>query len=129
MTSTFFITGEYPETLIDPTLGNRLNTLRQALSLFLTISLDQIEILSIRSVSQYRNPDDLPLTFEQAKAQALTDVIFYIPSLTKIQITNKLNSYIQQFVSQFNLIVNAIEPDPCDNYICSIGSIPFHTLQ
>ncbi|CAF5121313.1 unnamed protein product, partial [Rotaria sp. Silwood1] len=46
---------EYPETLIDPSLGNRLNTLRNALGSFLLVTTDSIIILAIRPVYQYRS--------------------------------------------------------------------------
>ncbi len=97
-----------------------MNILRNALSLFLSVSLNQIEILSIHSV--YQNLDNPSLTFDEEKQKALTDIIFYIPFLTKLQIKNKLKANIVQFYSQFNIIINDIEPDPCYNYYCSIGT-------
>jgi hypothetical protein len=115
--------GEYPETLIDLTLGNRLNTLRDALASFLSVPINQIQILAIHAVFQYRNPCNTPLPFDQEKQQALTDVIFYVPSLNKQEIKNKLNANINQFSSRFRLIVNAIDPDPCNNYSCPISKI------
>ncbi|CAF5049822.1 unnamed protein product, partial [Rotaria sp. Silwood1] len=45
---------EYSETLIDPSIGNRLSTLRNALASFLLVTTDSIIILAIRPVYQYR---------------------------------------------------------------------------
>ncbi|CAF4431951.1 unnamed protein product, partial [Adineta steineri] len=83
---------EYPETLIDPSLGNRLGTLRNALASILLVTVDSVKILAIRSVYQYRSPYYPPLPFDQAKAQALTDVMFSVSSLNRYDIENTLNN-------------------------------------
>ncbi|CAF1556958.1 unnamed protein product, partial [Rotaria sp. Silwood1] len=75
---------EYSETLIDPSIGNRLSTLRNALASFLLVTTDSIIILAIRPVYQYRSLYCPPLPFNQAKKRALTDVIFYVASLKKM---------------------------------------------
>jgi hypothetical protein len=123
--ATIRIQGEYPQTLIDPSLGNRLNTLRNALASFLLVTADSIIILAIRPVYQYRNPYFPPLPFDQAKEQALTDVVFYVPSLTKNSIENTLNNNLAQFSSSFGIIANASGPNPCTNYVCLTGKIKF----
>jgi hypothetical protein len=128
---TIRIQGEYPETLIDPSLGNRLNILRNALASFLFVTVDSIIILAIRPVYQYRNPYYPPLPYNQAKQQALTDVIFYVASLNKNDIENILNTNLAQFSSHFGIIANACGPNPCNNYICPIDTIcrPTRTIQ
>jgi len=121
--ATIRIQGEYPDTLIDPSLGNRLNILINALASFLLVTTDSITILSIRSVYQYRSPYYTPLPFDQAKQQALTDVIFYVSSLNKNDIENTLNTNLAQFSSRFGIIANASGPNPCNNYVCLTGTI------
>ncbi|CAF1053785.1 unnamed protein product [Adineta ricciae] len=129
--ATIRIQGEYPETLIDPTLGNRLNVLRNALASILFVTADSITILAIRPVFQYRSPYYPPLPFDQAKQQALTDVVFYIPSLAKSDIENSVNTNIARFASLYGIIVSASGPNPCSNYVCSSGTIcrPTRTIQ
>ncbi|CAF4121726.1 unnamed protein product, partial [Rotaria sp. Silwood2] len=129
--ATIRIQGEYPETLIDPSLGNRLNTLRNALASFLLVTADSIVILAIRSVYQYRSPYYPPLPFNEAKQQALTDVFFYVPSLKKNDIENTLNTNLPLFSSRYGIIANASGPNPCTNYVCSTGTIcrPTRTIQ
>ncbi|CAF3025420.1 unnamed protein product, partial [Rotaria sp. Silwood2] len=78
--ATICVQGEYPETLIDPSIGNRLSILRNALASFLLFTTDSIIILAIRPVYQYRSLYDPSLPFNQAKQRALTDVIFYVAS-------------------------------------------------
>jgi hypothetical protein len=129
--ATIRIQGEYPETLIDPSLGNRLGTLRSALASFLLVTADSITVLAIRSVFQYRSPLYPPLPFDQAKQQALTDVIFYVPSLNKNDIENTLNNNLGLFASRFGITANASGPNPCSNYVCPLGTIcrPTRTIQ
>lgn len=123
--------GEYPETLIDPSLGNRLNTLRNALASFLLVTADSIQILSIRPVYQYRSPYYPPLPFDQAKQQALTDVVFYVSSLNRNDIENTINSNLAQFSSRFGITATASGPNPCSSYVCPMGTIcrPTRTIQ
>ncbi|CAF0857241.1 unnamed protein product [Adineta ricciae] len=129
--ATIRIQGEYPETLIDPALGNRLNVLRNALASILLVTADSITILAIRPVFQYRSPYYPPLPFDQAKQQALTDIVFYIPSLAKSDIENSINTNIARFASLYGIIVNASGPNPCSNYACLSGTIcrPTRTIQ
>jgi hypothetical protein len=107
--------------LIDPSLGNRVNTLRNALASILLVTADSIVILAIRSVNQYRSPYYPPLPFDQAKQNALTDVIFYVASLNRYDIENILNNNLGQFSSRFGIIGNASGPNPCTNYVCPVG--------
>ena len=116
------IQGEYPETLIDPSLGNRLNTLLNALASILSVSTNSITILTIRSVNQYRNPYYPPLPYDQAKQQALTDVVFYVSSLEKQSIETTLNTNLALFSSKFGITANASGPNPCLNYFCPTGT-------
>ncbi len=129
--ATIRIQGEYPSTLINPSLGNRLNTLRNALASFLLVNADSIIILAIRSVYQYRSPYFPPLPYIQAKQQALTDVVFYVPSLNRYDIENTLNNNLAQFQTNFGIIANASGPNPCNNYVCPTGTIcrPTRTIQ
>ena len=129
--ATIRIQGEYPETLIDPSLGNRLSTLRNALASFLGVTADSIQILAIRPVYQYRSPYFPPLPFDQAKQGALTDVIFYVPSLNRYDIENTINNNLGQFSSRFGIIANASGPNPCSNYVCPLGTIcrPTRAIQ
>lgn len=129
--ATIRIQGEYPETLINPSLGNRLNTLRNALASILSVGVDSIQILSIRPVFQYRSPYFPPLPFDQAKQQALTDVVFYVPSSNRYDIENTINSNLGQFSSRFGITANASGPNPCSNYVCPLGTIcrPTRTIQ
>lgn len=123
--------GEYPETLIDPSLGNRLNTLRNALASILSVGADSIQILSIRPVYQFRSPYFPPLPFDQAKQQALTDVVFYVPSSNRYDIENTINNNLGQFSSRFGINAQASGPNPCSNYVCPSGTIcrPTRTIQ
>ncbi|CAF4308894.1 unnamed protein product, partial [Rotaria sordida] len=98
---------EYPETLIDPSLGNRLNILHNALASFLLVTTDSIMILAIRPIYQYRSLYYPPLPFNETKKQALTDVIFYVPSLKRNDIENTLNMNLPLFLSRYNVIANA----------------------
>ena len=119
------VLGEYPETLIDPTLGNRLNTLRSALASFLLVTVDSIVVLAIRPVFQYRSSYYPPLPLNVAKQQALTDVIFYVPSLNKNDIENTLHANLGSFSSSYGIIAHASGPNPCTNYVCPTGRIEF----
>ncbi|CAF1461191.1 unnamed protein product, partial [Rotaria sordida] len=121
--ATIRIQGEYPETLIDPSLGNRLNTLRNALASFLLVTADSITILAIRPVYQYRSLYYPPLPFNEAKKQALTDVIFYVSSLKRNDIENTLNMNLPLFLPRYDIIANASGPNPCTNYICPTNTI------
>src|SRR5205085_170282 len=103
--------------------GNRLNTLRTALGSFLRVNTDSIIILAIRSVYQYRSPYFPPLPYDQAKQQALTDVIFFVQSKTKNDIEDILDKNLGQFSSQYGIIANSSGPNPCQNYICPIDTI------
>ena len=129
--ATIRIQGETPETLIDPTLGNRLNVLRNALASILSIGSNTITILAVRPVYQYRSPYFPPLPFAQAKQQALTDVVFSIPSLEKSYIENLVNENLASFSSRFGIIANASGPNPCSGYVCPQGTIcrPTRTIQ
>lgn len=120
--ATIRIQGEYPETLIDLSLGNRLNSLLNALASILSVSTSSITILTIRSVNQYRNPYYPPLPYDQAKQQALTDVVFYVSSLEKQSIETILNTRLALFSSQFGITANASGPNPCLNYFCPTGT-------
>lgn len=119
--ATIRIQGEYPETLIDPAMGNRLQTLRNALASILLVTVDSITILAIRPVFQYRSPYFPPLPYAEAKRQALTDVLFYVPSLTKFNVEETLNANLQTFSNRFGIIANASGPNPCSNYVCPSG--------
>ncbi|CAF4274707.1 unnamed protein product, partial [Rotaria sordida] len=55
--------------------------------------------------------------------QALTDVIFYVPSLKRNDIENTLNMNLPLFLSRYNIIANASGPNPCTNYICPTNTI------
>ena len=129
--ATIRVQGEYPETLIDPSLGNRLNTLKTALASILLVTADSIVILAIRPVFQYRSPYFPPLPFDQAKQQALTDVMFYVPALNRYDAENTMNANLAQFSSRFGIIANASGPNPCSNYVCPQGTIcrPTRTIQ
>ncbi|CAF3869414.1 unnamed protein product [Adineta steineri] len=129
--ATIRIQGEYPETLIDPSLGNRLGTLRNALASILLVTVDSVKILAIRSVYQYRSPYYPPLPFDQAKAQALTDVMFYVSSLNRYDIENTLNNNLAKFSSSYGITANASGPNPCTNYVCPLGTTcrPTRTIQ
>ncbi len=117
--------GEYPSTLIDPSLGNRLGTLRTALASFLLVTVDSIIVLAIRPVYQYRSPYYTPLPIAQAKQQALTDVVFYVPSLNRYDIENTLNNNLALFSSRYGITANASGPNPCTNYVCLAGKLKF----
>ena len=121
--ATIRIQGEYPETLIDPSLGNRLNTLINALASILSASTSSITILTIRSVYQYRSPYYPPLPYDLAKQQALTDVVFYVSTLEKESIESTLASNLALFSSQFGIIANASGPNPCLNYNCPVDTV------
>ncbi|CAF4544432.1 unnamed protein product [Rotaria socialis] len=121
--STIRIQGETPESLIDPTLGNRLGTLLNALASILGVSSNSINILAIRPVLQYRNPIYPPLPFDQAKQAALTDVVFYLTSLTKEAIENTIDNNLSLFSSSFGITATASGPNLCINYVCPFGTI------
>ncbi|UJR08758.1 hypothetical protein I4U23_013015 [Adineta vaga] len=129
--ATIRIQGEYPETLIDPTLGNRLNVLRNALASILLVTADSINILAIRPVFRYRSPYYPPLPFDQAKQQALTDVVFYISSLAKSDIENTINTNLARFSSSYGITASASGPNPCTNYVCPADTVcrPTRTIQ
>ncbi|CAF4401909.1 unnamed protein product, partial [Rotaria magnacalcarata] len=91
------------DTLIDPSLGNRLNTLRTALETILLVAPNSITILAIRRVFQDRSPYYPPLPLATAKQQALTDVIFYVPSMNKNDIENTLNANLGLFASSYGI--------------------------
>ncbi|CAF3600129.1 unnamed protein product [Rotaria sp. Silwood1] len=121
--ATIRIQGETPETLVDLSFGNRLGQLREALASILTISIDSIRILTIRSVPQYRHPIYPPLSFDEAKRTAFTDVIFSILSSSREAIENTVNNNLLQLTSRSGLTVNATGPNPCRNYVCPSGTI------
>lgn len=129
--STIRIQGETPETLIDPSLGNRLATLRSALASILLVTADSIVVLAIRPVFQYRSPYFPPLPFNDAKQQALTDVMFYVPSLNRFDAENTMNNNLGQFASRFGIAATASGPNPCTNYVCPQGTIcrPTRAIQ
>ena len=58
---------------------------------------------------------------DQAKQQALTDVVFYVPSLNKFDIENTLNTNLAQFAARYGITANASGPNPCNNYVCPTG--------
>jgi hypothetical protein len=117
----FCFLGEYPRTLLDPSLGNRLGTLRSALASILLVTVDSIVVLAIRPVYQYRSPYYPPLPFAQAKQQALTDVVFYVASLQKSSIETTINNNLGQFAALYGITANASGPNPCNNYVCPTG--------
>ena len=119
--ATIRIQGETPESLIDPALGNRLGTLRSALASFLLVTVDSIRVLAIRPVFQYRSPYYPPLPLDQAKQQALTDVMFYVPSSNRYDIENTLNNNLGQFLTRYGIRASASGPNPCTNYVCPTG--------
>ena len=45
-------------------------------------------------------------------------MIFYVPSLDKFEVENKLNENLAQFESRFQIKANASGPNPCNNYVC-----------
>ncbi|CAF1025815.1 unnamed protein product [Rotaria sordida] len=121
--ATIRIQGETPETLVDLSFGNRLDRLREVLASILTVSIDSIRLLTIRSVPQYRHPIYPPLSFDEAKRTALTDVIFSVLSSTRGVIENTVNNNLPQLTSRSGLTVNATGPNPCRNYVCPSGTI------
>ncbi|CAF2615716.1 unnamed protein product [Rotaria sp. Silwood2] len=121
--ATIRIQGETPETLVDLSFGNRLGQLREALASILTVSSDSIRLLTIRSVPQYRHPIYPPLSFDEAKRTALTDVIFSVLSSTREVIENTVNNNLPQLASRSGLTVNVTGPNPCRNYVCPSGTI------
>ncbi|CAF4220900.1 unnamed protein product, partial [Rotaria sordida] len=121
--ATIRIQGETPETLVDLSFGNRLDRLREVLASILTVSIDSIRLLTIRSVPQYRHPIYPPLSFDEAKRTALTDVIFSVLSSTRDVIENTVNNNLPQLTSRSGLTVNATGPNPCRNYVCPSGTI------
>ncbi|CAF3379935.1 unnamed protein product [Rotaria socialis] len=133
--STIRIQGEYPETLIDPTLGYPLDRLLNALASFLFVNIHSIKILAIRRVFQYRNPYDLPKPFELDKNETLTDIIFYVPAFNQFEVEHILNANLDLFQSRFKIKAVASGPNPCNNYLCprgtscrptrTIGAMPF----
>ncbi|CAF3632426.1 unnamed protein product [Rotaria socialis] len=129
--ATIRIQGEYPATLIDPSLGNRMNTLRTALETILLASSNSIIILAIRSVYQYRSPYYPPLPLAVAQQQALTDVIFYVPSMNKNDIENTLNANLGLFASRYGITATASGPNPCSGYVCPTGTVcrPTRAIQ
>ncbi|CAF1128287.1 unnamed protein product, partial [Didymodactylos carnosus] len=122
--ATIRIQSEYPESLIDPTFGRRINTLRSALAQILIVTVDTIQILTIRSApsTQIMNPLLPPLPFDQQKQQALTDVIFYVPNMAKELIENTLNTNLALFLSRYGIRATASGPNPCTNYGCPTGT-------
>ncbi|CAF1594015.1 unnamed protein product, partial [Didymodactylos carnosus] len=122
--ATIRIQGEYPESLIDPTFGRRTNKLRSALAQILIVTVDTIQILTIRSApsTQIMNPLLPPLPFDQQKQQALTDVIFYVPNMAKELIENTLNTNLALFLSRYGIRATASGPNPCTNYGCPTGT-------
>ncbi|CAF0872431.1 unnamed protein product [Adineta steineri] len=121
--STIRIQGEYPTTLIDPTLGYRLDKLRQALSSILSVDLSSIIILSLRAVYQYRNPFYPPKPLDIEKAESLTDVTFYVSDSYKYQVEDKLNTNLGKLQSDFQFNATASGPNPCNNYFCPKNTI------
>ncbi|CAM4780128.1 unnamed protein product [Rotaria magnacalcarata] len=120
--STIRIQGEYPETLIDPTLGYPLDRLLNALASFLSVNIHSIKILAIRRVFQYHNPYDLPKPFELDKNEILTDVIFYVPAFNQFEVEHILNTNLDLFQSRFKIKAVASGPNPCNNYLCPKGT-------
>ncbi|CAF3111050.1 unnamed protein product [Rotaria sp. Silwood2] len=140
--STIRIQGEYPETLIDPTLGYPLNKLQNELASLLSVTIDSIKILAIRSVFQYQisfTIDPIKLLaersvceyqsrfyprkpFELDKNETLTDVIFYVPTFNKFEVERILNTNLHLFESHVKIKAIASGPNPCNNYVCPIGT-------
>ncbi|CAF3673561.1 unnamed protein product [Rotaria sordida] len=129
--ATIRIQGEYPETLIDPILGYPLNKLQNALSSLLSVTINSIKILAIRSVYQYRSLYYPPKPFELDKNETLTDVIFYVPIFNKFEIEQILNTNLNLFESRFQIKAIASGPNPCNNYVCPMGTScrPTRTIQ
>ncbi|CAF0991670.1 unnamed protein product [Rotaria sp. Silwood1] len=120
--STIRIQGEYPETLIDPTLGYPLNKLQNALVSLLSVTINSIKILAIRPVFQYRSSYYPPKTFELDKNETLIDVIFYVPNFNKFEVEYILNANLNLFESRFKIKAIASGPNPCNNYVCPTGT-------
>lgn len=116
-----FTTGEYPETLIDPTLNTPLNKLHNALASFLFVNVNSIKILTIRSVYKYRSSYELPKPFKSDKNETLTDIIFYVPSYSKYEVEYIINAKLHLFQSRFQITAVASGPNPCQNYNCPTG--------
>lgn len=116
-----FFLGEYPDSLIDPTLGYPLSKLHIALSSILSIRLHLIKILAIHRVVQHKNPFYPPKPFETDKAEALVDVIFHVTTLDHFEVQNRLNSKLDLFESLFQIKAIAVQPDPCKKYLCPSG--------
>jgi hypothetical protein len=119
--ATIRISGDTPQTLLDPTLGNRLNAFRNALAEFLLVTPASIVVLAIRAVNQYRHPIFAPLPLDQARQQAQTDVVFYVPGQNRYEIENTLNSRLGQFASRYGVTAVASGPNPCTDYRCPTG--------
>jgi hypothetical protein len=113
--------GEFPETFIDPSLGNLMLRLRQALGSILSVSTNKIAILAVRPVQSHRRFHDRPLTLAEAKAQALLDVFFSVPSWSQYQIEHVLNVKMSSFQTQFGIMANISGPDPCEDHLCPHG--------
>ena len=120
--STIRIQGETPESLIDPTLGNRLSTLLNALASILAVSSDSITVLAIRPVLQYRNPIYPPLPFDQAKQASLTDVVFHVSTSTQELVENSTNTNLNQFALNFGITATSSGSNTCNNYVCPSGT-------
>ena len=121
--TTIRIQGEYPETLIDQNLGYPINKLRSALATVLSVHIDLIHILCIRSVHQYQILYQPSITLELAKTVALTDVIFDVSTLSRLIISDTLQARLNQLKDLSSINVIAVEPDPCTNYACPLGNL------
>ena len=103
-------------------LGNPLNKLQNSLASLLNIENKSIIILTVRSVFRYQTPFDPPKTLEEQKAEAQTDVVFYVINRERLKVTNELREKQPQFQSLFQIQVVEIAPDPCRSYGCPSGN-------
>ncbi|CAF1643326.1 unnamed protein product [Didymodactylos carnosus] len=72
--------------------------------------------------TQTTNSLSPPLAFKEQKQRALTDVIFYVPNMTKESIENKLNTNLGLFSSLYGITATASGPNPCTSYVCPTGT-------
>ena len=103
-------------------LGEPLDRLRNSLASLLQIGADSIVILTVRSVFRYQTPFDPPKTLEDQKAEAETDVVFYVTDRERSQVTSILKDNLSQFQPRYQIQVVDIAPDPCRNHGCPAGN-------
>lgn len=103
-------------------LSDRFDYFHQSLASLLQIGRSSIITLTIRSVFRYQPPYDPPKTLEEQKAEALTDVVFYVVDRERFEIQRILKDNLNQFQSRFQINVIDISPNPCIGYSCPEGN-------